>query len=117
MEKSGELILEIYNTHANATTRLSIPASQVSIALDALKPKTLDGVISSEPLPAETFFSQDFWRQLHASLKEERSVLLKHEITDTQDIASLAVMSGFAAFENKDGTIRAVKPAFKAGGT
>jgi hypothetical protein len=117
MEKSGELILEIYNTHSSAKKCLSIPVSQVSIVLDALKPKTLDGVISNEPLQAETLYSQDFWRQLHASLKEERSVLLKHEIAETQDIASLAVMSGFAAFENKDGTIRAVKPAFKAGGT
>jgi len=27
------------------------------------------------------------------------------------------MMSGFADLENKDGTISAVKPAFKAGGT
>ena len=117
MEKSSELVLEIYAAHATTQSGLAIPAASLLHGLDALKPKSLDGVVTSAPLSSEVLLSQDFWRLLHASLKEERSVLLSHEIANTSDIASLAIMSGFANIENKENTLRAVKPAFKAGGT
>lgn len=117
MEKPNKFVLEIFGTQATIQSGIATPVTQVMTALDALKPKALDGVFASVPLSAEILLSQDFWRLLHASLKEERSVILKHEIANTQEISSLAVMSGFSGFDSKDGTLTAVKPAFKVGGT
>jgi hypothetical protein len=50
MEKTNKFVLEIFGTQATTQSGLSIPAAQVMAALDALKPKTLDGVFSSVPL-------------------------------------------------------------------
>jgi len=69
--------------------------------LDVLKPKSLDGVVSNIALADELLRSRDFWRMLHASLKEERRVILRHDGDLDPQVASLATMCGFTNLVSK----------------
>jgi hypothetical protein len=77
MEKSQSLTLEIF-TNEPAQGNLTVHVSSVISLLSAIQPKSIDRVVTSSPLPSSYLLSADFWRLLHASLKEKSEAILKH---------------------------------------
>jgi hypothetical protein len=86
--------------------------------LAAVHPKTFDGAVTTHALSNELLGSSEFWRLLHASIKEDRMVALDHGAdANIEAITSLALMNGFTNFRSASSRFVMQKPAFKTGGT
>lgn len=115
MEKSEHLLnLEIVAGGHPATGTLTVQVDCIMVLLQSLQPKSLSAIHSSCPLPQQLVLSADFWRLLHAAMRDKSEARLLCAVEPA--VVSVATMCGLVVTATQGGLV-AAKPEFKTGGT
>jgi hypothetical protein len=95
--------------------RVSITPEQAPQLVSLLQPKSFVACEVNDDSSTSFAFLQDkdFWRNLHATLKDDSIV----SVTTQQPLEQLLKMSGFANVKSSESQVVAIKPIFKTGGT